>query len=456
MLVRFILENFLSYKERTEFAMIPGNVRRMKDHLIDSGDINVLRCGTVYGANASGKSNLVKAIKFSSDIIVKGIENVDATNKHFRLDDLSANKPSIFEYEISIENKIYSYGYATTLSNKEIIEEWLYLKKSNGEECIFDRECLHGETKIETDIKFKDKESKTRFGVYMKDIERMPKTLFLTEIANKNIKSKELDIFKQVYDWFKNKLVVIFPTSKFLGVNRIPTDSRIKEQFSEYLEYFDTGITNVEIKEIDSNRFLKQLPDDLKLEFNNMERNKSTVLIIENKIFSIEKDNKGQIIISRIGIEHNYSKDLFDLEDESDGTVRLFDLIPLLALIPKDKVVFIDEIDRSFHPKLTVEFIKLFYKLSLRTKAQLIVTTHESHLLDLNLFRRDEIWFVERNKEGSSEIYSLDIFKDRYDKKIEKDYLIGRYGAIPIFEHLNSIDCGGNKNGKAENTDKIQ
>lgn len=440
MLIRFMAENILSYNKRMEFAMLPGKVRRMKNHLINAGDIKLLKCGVIYGANASGKSNLIKAVKFSSDIITKGLENINTFNKHFRLDEERKEAPSIFEYEILLNNKVYSYGFAVELSTKNIIEEWLYLKKIDNEECIFDREWTVDGTKIVSDIKFPSARLKNRFTVYVEDIKGMNKSLFLSEIANKNLEDiEELRIFKDVYNWFKNNLIVIFPSSKYLGVNRIATNSRVKEEFSKYLNFFDTGITDIRLKNIESDEFFNKLPEELKLEYENMGLEQHSVLIKDNKVYSIEKDKDGNINISRIGIEHNHSKDLFDLEEESDGTVRLFDIIPLLTLISKDKTIFIDEIDRSFHPKLTIEFIRLFYQISENSKSQLILTTHESHLLDLNLFRRDEIWFVERDSTGNSLVYSLDVFQDRYDKKIEKDYLIGRYGAIPIFKSFSTF-----------------
>jgi len=456
MLIRFIVENYLSYKKRMEFAMLPGKVRRMEDHLINIGDINLLKCGVIYGANASGKSNLIKAVMFSSDIITKGLENINTSNKYFRIDEECKDTPSIFEYEISVNEEVYSYGFAVILSTKKIIEEWLYLKKNNSEECIFDREWLEGETTIKTDINFSNSKVKNRFEVYKEDIKGMHQKLFLAEIANKNIEDiKEIRIFKDIYDWFKDNLIVIFPSTKYLGVNRIATDLKQKEIFSKYLNYFDTGITDIKSKSIDTDEFFNKLPNEVKLEYENMKQGMHTVLILENKVYSIEKSNNGKIDINKLGIEHNHSKDLFELEEESDGTVRLFDLIPLLSLMLKGKTIFIDEIDRNFHPKLTIEFIKLFYKLSGENKTQLIVTTHESHLLDLNLFRRDEIWFAERDNDSNSKIYSLDVFQDRYDKKVEKDYLIGRYGAIPIFNYFDTFIPGGNSNEQIANSDKI-
>ena len=134
-------------------------------------------------------------------------------------------------------------------------------------------------------------------------------------------------------------------------------------------------------------------------------------------------------------------QDIFELKDESDGTRRLFDLIPLINKFSQDFTIIIDEFDRSLHPMLTKQFFELFYKLNIEdSKTQLIITTHESTLLDLNLVRRDEIFFIEKNEDGASKLFSLNQFKVRYDSKIEKAYLLGRYGAIPIFKTFNEIN----------------
>ena len=148
----------------------------------------------------------------------------------------------------------------------------------------------------------------------------------------------------------------------------------------------------------------------------------------------------GEIKVTKLGLIHNQRpNEVFELKDESDGTKRLFDLIPLIGDFSKDFTIIIDEIDRSLHPKLAKKFFELFYKIE-NSKSQLIVTTHESSLLDLDLVRRDEIWFAEKDKNGASKLFSLNQFKVRYDSKVEKAYLLGRYGAIPIFKTFDELE----------------
>ena len=153
--------------------------------------------------------------------------------------------------------------------------------------------------------------------------------------------------------------------------------------------------------------------------------------------FNIEVKKGQEPKITTISLKHGESFYNFKYEEESDGTRRLFDLLDMLLNKSEDTVYIVDEIERSLHPKLTSRFINLFDKIHNSQNMQLIFTTHESSIMDQKLFRRDEIWFVERNKENVSNVYSLDKFKERYDKKLSKAYLEGRYGAIPVFNHFD-------------------
>ncbi len=133
-------------------------------------------------------------------------------------------------------------------------------------------------------------------------------------------------------------------------------------------------------------------------------------------------------------IHNNFGNQPFSLSEESDGTQRILDLLAVLVTSKENSVFVIDEIDRSLHPQLTLHFIKNFLKLAKQRNIQLIITTHESHLLDLNILRQDEIFFVEKDSTGASVVFPFDKFKERFDKRIEKAYLDGRYGGVPLFD----------------------
>ena len=444
MLLRFSVENFMSFDQREQLSMAPGKFQRHKNHTIKFGKRSTLKAAFIYGANASGKSNLIKAIDFSKDIIIEGIKNVDLNKKHFRINHDNYFRPGVFQFEIVIKGIVYSYGFAISYDKKQIIDEWLYEINENQEKCIFNRETIDGITMVESDLKLKGEKAIT-FKVYKDDIKRMNDSLFLSKMAEKHINDvDEFLIFNEVYKWF-SKLIIVFPNSKYGNLNKIVSNEKMRCEFSKYLKYFDTGIDDILEVEIDFNKAFLGLDDDLIMQLKNKLSNdlseKNTVgLRGGNLLLSFYKNNDGQIIVKKMVMNHGNFSDLFDYVDESDGTRRLFDLIPLFFSKYNNNVILIDEIDRSLHTRLTAEFIDLFYRLSENNESQIIVTTHDAFLMDLDKVRQDEIWFIERRGDHSSRIFSLDKFKARYDKKIEKDYLIGRYGAIPVFNSFCSLD----------------
>lgn len=154
---------------------------------------------------------------------------------------------------------------------------------------------------------------------------------------------------------------------------------------------------------------------------------------ISDGFFNVRLLDAGEPETTTLVLKHGKSLFDFSFKEESDGTKRLFDLMDMLMNKKEDMVFVVDELERSLHPKLTEHFLKLFMKAHENDKVQLIFTTHEDTIMDQEIFRRDEIWFVERDKDNTGNIYSLDRFKERYDKKLSKAYLDGRYGAIPVF-----------------------
>lgn len=443
MLIRFNVENFLSFNKKSEFSMIANKERRLTSHYKKEAGINILKSSVIYGANASGKSNFVKAIDFSRNVVVNGIEKLNPVNCHFRLNDGNSNLPSIFQYEIKAGNKFYSYGFASVLKENKIVEEWLYEIGSSKEKKVFERFINdEGKHEIEIGLSLSGK-TKTRFDVYREDFQNSDRLLFLSEINRKSIEDFEeaLD-FKNVYNWFDKKLTVLFPNSKYFGLNFIGDDNEMSKAFNSFLKVFQTGINDIKSEEIDLESFdiPKKIKEDLTKK---IEKAKIILFEIKGITYSLKRTKNNEYKIKKIGLEHldNLgSPVVFDIDDESDGTQRLFDFIPALHEMAKsDSVFIIDELDRSLHSKLTYGIFELFLHLTKTNESQLIVSTHESLLLDLDLLRRDEIWFVEKQN-NQSRLFSLDEFKVRNDKIIRKDYLIGRYGAIPIFKSFKNLN----------------
>jgi len=442
MLIRFNVENFLSFNDKVEFSLIANNERRLSAHVFKGEGINILKTSVIYGANASGKSNLVKAIDFSQKVITKGIDKLNPVNCHFRLKKDNVNSPSIFNYEIKAGNIYYSYGFAIQLNKHKIIEEWLYEIGNNKEKKVFERFINDaGKHVIEVGLQLSSK-AKKRFDVYKEDFQNSDNLLFLSEINRKSINDfPEVVGFIDVFNWFDKKLTVLKPDSKFAGLNFIGDDTEMTKTFNSFLNVFQTGINNVTSEEIDLDSL--DIPQRIKEDLTkNIEKAKAIIFEINGITYALKKNESNEYKIKKIGLEHlsdEGSAVVFDIEDESDGTQRLFDFIPALHELTKtDSVFIVDELDRSLHSKLTYGIFELFFKLSLNNESQLIATTHESLLLDLDLLRRDEIWFVEKN-ENQSRLYSLDEFKVRNDKIVNKDYLLGRYGAIPIFKSFSNL-----------------
>lgn len=435
MLKRFILENFSSYKDETILDFTAGTTEKNESHIYNVANVKLLKTAIIYGANASGKSNIVKAFDFAKEIIIEGIDNVDTYKKYFRLDEKSHNLPSKFEFEIEINDKFYSYGFSILLKEKKICDEWLYEIGNNIPNKIFERNLrnITFGKKLTTPTAVKN-----RFEIYAEDIQNQKQKLFLSEIAEKNLSLKAIGIFNDVYNYFNNKVVIIYPDSKF-ALN-IDKDLEILNLYKQYLRDFDTGINDIDSIEDDFESVAKRFPEKLKIDLEKRVKIGRTAEIrFEGQSFVFKRDKNG-IKVKKIGLIHlsNELKEVFELKDESDGTRRLLDLIPLIGLWNNNVTILVDEFERSLHPKLTRKFLELFYTSSTR-KTQMILTTHESTLLDLELVRRDEIWFSEKKDDGSSNLYSLEQFKERYDKKIEKAYLLGRYGAIPIFKNFDNF-----------------
>lgn len=437
MLIRFSVENYRSFNERQVFSMAAGKHTRHKEQLLTVNGKRLLKAGVLFGANAAGKSNLVRAVDFGKKIIFNGVKNSLTVNRHFRIDPKAVNRPGIFQYDFVSDGHIYSYGFAISYTKNIFLSEWLVLCDHNKEICIFDRE--EGE-KISTDLVFANHEDEQRFHIYADDVP--DNKSFLTEIVNHKL--KDIPEFRPFFDavrWFKC-LIIIFPETKYRDLGQFVSNDA-QGSMGKLLNYFDTGIetVNKEVKPIDE--ALSFLPEDFKndvihevqegFEGNELEVPFGIDVTIAGKRFRFTKDSDGIIVGSQLTMNHGNAADLFELDDESDGTRRLFDLIPLYQKGKENFVILVDELDRSFHTKLTIEFLCKFFEKTEGCESQLIVTLHDSNVMNLNILRQDEIWFVERKEDHSSQLYSLNKFKERFDHSVAKDYLLGRYGSVPVF-----------------------
>lgn len=447
MLAKLLVENFKSFDALTEMTMISSTkIRAKENHRIKVGsNTRILKHAIIYGANASGKTNLIDFFNFFKTTVEKGLP-LWSTKAFCRHNAVNEEKQSTFELQFSINGKFYAYGFSAILSERKITGEWLYELYQNGSsKCIFERECL-SEPKLGESINITTEE-RNRFKTYSKDFEDKTETLFLSEMnRGKSFDDdSNLQVFKRVYNWICTHLVIITPSSRLKDFQYyFDTDSLVN--VSKLISSFDTGISNIRTEEIDLAELSKMLPKQIFIDVTNkvkehMSETRRSYFRLSGRsdtcFFNIEVKDKEEPKITTIKLRHGMSIYDFDFEEESDGTRRLFDLIDMLLTKDEDMVFVVDELERSLHPKLTSQFLDLFDELHANDKIQLIFTTHESSIMDQNLFRRDEIWFIERDDKNLSKLYSLDRFKERYDKKLSKAYLEGRYGAIPVFSKFD-------------------
>lgn len=435
MLIRFTVENFLSFNERVDFNMIASPDTKHPHHVVkdenDPESIGVLKTSLIYGANASGKSNLVKAMDFAQRLIVDGVDkNENIPIARFKLDKDCSTKPSRFEFEFKHKGKQYAYGFVVDESS--VREEWLFEIGITLEETVFTRQLpkdyyFNYDHELISEISQDEKDRLQYEATGTRD-----NLLFLT-----NYKERDVVFLENIYKWFKNSLIIIKPYAKPFALPLI-IQSETKA-FDNILQVFDLGIEKIAPEEIELDNIKdNSLKETIKKIFPfDDEETQGFFISRTNRIIKRKKEESGitnilsMIQINTIKKDKNGDLVPFEISEESDGTQRIIDLIPMLIMLNKRKVVcVIDEIERSLHPLLTQKLFDFFLESSNDSQGQLIATTHDTHLLNNN-FRKDEIWFAEKDKHGQSICYSLANTKvDNLD--LEKGYINGRFGAIPF------------------------
>lgn len=462
MLIRFNIKNFLSFATKDdgtseEFSMLAGKVRSKKDHLYKDDNISILKFGAVFGANASGKSNLVKAFDFMQTTITEGLPE-GHTEKYCRVNPANKEKSSYFELEIKLNDKYYAYGFEILLNESKFLSEWLVeLTPDNKQTVLFERDIENG--KYNFGGLLSEKNTVDKMKNYADDIRNDSSVLFLT-IMNQNKRDLYNDfenarILQDVFLWIQVCLDINYADSPISNYRYMSNLDNV-EEVCKIISAFGTGITGFELVEIPYENALKQMPREAQKDILSKIENISIVnkqikgnkklkfnsVIRSNKdFFIIDANSKGDITCKTLQFSHTEEKVLFDIFEESDGTIRILDLIEIL-LTEKNKTYVIDELDRCLHPNLTYKFIESFLDVAKEKNIQLIVTTHESRLLDFELLRRDEIWFTNKKKSGETDIYSLEEYNERFDKKIDKAYLEGRYEGVPIFNTVFPVTEG--------------
>ena len=421
MLLGFSFENFASFYHETVFSMLASK----KDEFIDLNTIStpygrLLKSALIFGSNGSGKTNWIKALYFMQKMVITCVKdkNMLKRNDTFKFFDKSYLEPTSFEISFILDDIMYEYGFK--ILKDEIIEEWLN-KKVQRNTSIFYRDTsdwqsieLHGDMKKAEKIKkFTRKDS-----------------LFLTTAAMFNI-----DIAEEILDWFNNLYILVdsFDSPK-LTVDYIQEDMENKNKVLKQLKIADIGIEDfdIETRELGIDNDLKekllqsvQLNDKTKIDVNR----KAIDLKTKHHVYNDNKEVINDIELSFV-------------KYQSKGTIKFFELLgPILDVLENGKILIVDEIDSRLHCGIVTYILEMFNSIDKNSNmGQLICNTHNVLLLDEDI-RRDQIWFVQKDKYGESELYSLDDFKSiRKDDPKLKKYLLGVYGATP---NMNRGDIYG-------------
>ena len=418
MLVEFRIENYKCFRDEQVFSLVAGGDDTLPGNVVDlpiGKGLRLVKSAVIYGANASGKTTLLDALAFFANFIRTSFKrDPDAKTgvSPFLLDAASTSKPTSFEATFIAEDGVlYRYGYS--LNQTTVLEEWLISYPAGRPRQLFRR-------RTEEDGKPHFKFSSHLRGEKDKLAEfTRPNALFLSVGANLN--NPQL---LTVYRWLTYQVGGV--QAQRLGhqtpIARMLVEKKVESaRVRELLKYADLGIVDFVLTEHElTPQSLQDAPEDvrkvLQAMLDNLPEPESRMLTVE----FVHQAPNAQVS--------------FDLEDESGGTRQLFALSPfLLSALTEGGPIFVDELDASLHPLLVRALVGLFHNPETNpNNAQLIFNTHDTTLLSSAVFRRDQIWLVEKAPDGASWIYSLLDYSPRKDEALEKGYLQGRYGAIPF------------------------
>ena len=426
MLIDFTVGNYRSFKDPVTFSMVAAKLRA-KDKTLDENNvfplthkISLLKSCAIYGANASGKSNLIHAFRFMRWFVLNsatGLQVDESINVDpFHLSTETENESPFFEIVFYANERRYRYGF--TVDSRRVYSEWLY----------------HVPRVQETNLFFREEDNVQLSGVFNEGKGLSDKTrknaLFLSVVAQFNGA-----IAQAIFRWFADLQVFTFEpffTERHLldYTMHLAEDESLKDAIATFIKQVDVGISDfgAERKEVEVSEFFTE-----KL----LESAKDFVVLPDFGLIVMtyhRKYNKERSLDSEV---------IFDLETrESEGTKKIFALAGLiLYVLGNGKTLIIDELDARLHPLITEAIIRLFNSNETNpNNAQLVFTTHDTNLLTNELFRRDQIWFTEKDKYGATDLYSLAEIKNvRSDASFEKDYISGKYGAIPFIGGLHRL-----------------
>lgn len=427
MLVEFTVGNYCSFRDAKTLSMVASVIKEHKDTNVfniklpkasRAKEINLLKSSVIYGANASGKSNLIKAIAFMKYLVLNSAKDMQASDKipvdRFLLSSEKDNEPSFFEIIFIYQGVRYRYGFE--VDQATFVNEWLFHAPKGKEAKLFVRE----ENNFDLGPNFKE-------GKGLQDKTR-GNALFLSVTAQFNGA-----ISTTILKWFKEKLRIIsgLDDKKYANATfKKMLDNKGKKDILTFLTIADLGISDIKLKSYD-------IEDD--------EVPKGLKKVVLKKIKSQEEEGKPtdklREVLRLVSVHNKYDKDNVKIETvpfefgaESEGTQKLFAMSGLLiSALMEGNVLVVDELDSRLHAMITRFLIELFNSNETnKANAQLIFATQDTNLFTNRIFRRDQIWFTEKDRYGATDLYSLVDYKVRADASFSKDYILGKYGAIPF------------------------
>ncbi|KJZ03242.1 AAA family ATPase [Pseudoalteromonas piscicida] len=419
MLIDFTVRNYRSIKETQTFSMIKSpstELEAANTFSIEGQNLSLLRSAVIYGANASGKSNVIKAIKFLKKLVIESSKesnsNEDIEVAAFKYDHHTKLQPS--EFEVTFLHEGVKYQFGTVVSKTKVLEEWLIAYPKGRPQRWFTR--LFDENTERYLYKFSESFQGQK-AVYQATTRQ--NALFLSTCVQLNNKQLE-----PVYHWFSE----ILQLGGIFGYNHqysaeLCSSETTKKQVLSFLNAADMSIDDIEVEEhhFSQDDIPAALPEDVRSHL--LRELKDHV---DYEVSILRKDSKGNMVP-------------MDIKEESDGTQKLFGLVgPVIDTLEEGLVLVIDELHSNLHPKMVEYLTCLFNNAEVNKKnAQLIFTTHETSILSQDIFRRDQIWFAEKSHLATS-LYSLLEFSPRKStENIELGYLSGKYGALPFVDKLN-------------------
>ena len=430
MLISFSVSNFRSIGDEITLNMTASN--RLDDHenhkfQIPDSPHSVVRATVIYGANSAGKSNIVRAMKFAQSVI----DGVHPANvEPFRFDVAHREEmPTSFEFRFLALGRVFTYGF--DIRQGRIDSEWLCLVRGSNDSVVIYERDAKGRATVRNESKklFADDPQMFQSLTILHHLPLTPHQLFLNRVSTIPLENQGR-VLASVIQWLISDLTIRGANYQSCEIiDRLEEDAKFRYFTTQFLNRVGTGITDIRVAET-----YRPVSD--------WEKTSGDPFWNCGGDYDIQRDpnDPSQVRIRTIVSTHGAGREL-PFSEESDGTRQLLHFMPVIY--PEDdtaKVVVIDELDRSLHPLICWEFIRFFSESCVGSRKQLIVTTHEAHLLDQELLRRDEYWFAEKDELQQTKIVSLSDYNIRKDLQIQKGYLQGRFGAIPVIGGMEALE----------------